>query len=587
MKTILTTLFISALTLVFGVEINYNLSMPVPQNHYYHIEMEINDLKRSEIEVKMPVWAPGSYLVREFAKSVNLVKAFDSKGKELAIKKISKNTWKVQNPSKGNIKIKYEVYAFELSVRTSFLDDSHGYFNGTSVFMYVGEHKDATGNLNISLPKEFSKISTALKSEGGNSFSYENYDQLVDCPVEIGNHREFSFMAAGVNHRIAMYGVGNYDIEQLKKDITKIVESETKVFAENPNKEYLFIIHNLTQGGGGLEHRNSTTLQVNRWTYQGSAYVGFLSLVAHEYFHLWNVKRLRPKELGPFNYDEENYTSLLWVMEGVTSYYDELILRRAGFYTDEQYIQKIFSSMNYIENLEGFNVQPVAHASFDAWIKSYRPNENSSNTQISYYTKGSVVAALIDFMIIKKYNGKKCLDDFLQVIYKKFYKKEDRGFTEFEFQKELEAFMKEDLSMFFDEYINGTEHIDYEKYFAYVGLLVQDQGEMMPNVGITARTKGGKTIVSRVRAGSAADLQGINVDDEVIGLNGFRVDTESLNEAMRSFKKGDVLEFVISRDNIIKNVNIEVTERHNYVYRYGLNSDSKSSSRRDYWLRVD
>ncbi len=584
-------LFLVILTTVISFTqasvIDYTLSMPKPQNHYFHVQMEINDVNQKFVEVKMPIWAPGSYLAREFAKSVNQVKAKDAKGKELEVKKISKNTWRISNPSKGKIIVNYEVYAFELSVRTSFLDDSHGYLNGTSIFMYVKNEKDATGKVKVEMPANFSKVSTTLKDEGNFTYSYKNYDHLVDCPMEIGNHSEFSFMASGVKHRVAMYGVGNYDVDVLKQDMAKIVNSATNVFGENPNKEYLFIIHNLTDGGGGLEHTNSTTLQVNRWTYQGSSYMGFLSLVAHEYFHLWNVKRLRPKELGPFNYDSENYTSLLWVMEGVTSYYDELLLRRAGFYDEDKSISKVFSSMNYIENLEGYNIQPVAHASFDAWIKAYRPNENSSNTTISYYTKGSVVAAMIDLMIIKKYQGKKCLDHFMQKLYKEYYKEKNRGFTEEEFQASLEEFLGQDLNEFFDDYVNGTKRIDYPKFFSYVGLNVADQGGMVGNVGISLTSSGGNAVVSKVRAGSAADEQGINVNDEIIALNGFRADVSSLREAFNSFQKGDVLEFIISRDQIIKTVELVVTERHNYVFRYSVSDDEKLEKLRDYWLRVD
>ncbi|MCG8577591.1 MAG: hypothetical protein MI810_22110, partial [Flavobacteriales bacterium] len=374
----------------YAIQINYELGMSNPHNHYFEVEMDISEIKAKTIDLKMPVWAPGSYLVREFAKGVNLVKAKSADGKDLEVYKVNKNTWRVNLDGAKAIKVNYEVYSFELSVRTSFLDDSHGYLNGTSVFMYVDGHKDVSGKLKINPHASFKKIATALKNEGNNTFTYTDYDELVDSPIEIGNHEEFSFKAAGVNHTVAMYGEGNYDVETLKKDMAKVVEAETKVMGSNPNKEYLFIVHNITVPSGGLEHKASTTLQVNRWTYEGDAYLGFLSLVAHEYFHLWNVKRMRPKELGPFDYDNENYTDLLWVMEGFTSYYDELILRRAGFYDQDTYLSKLFGTINYVENTVGNKVQPVAHSSFDAWIKAYRRNENSSNIGISYYSKGQI-----------------------------------------------------------------------------------------------------------------------------------------------------------------------------------------------------
>ena len=339
---------------IHAQSVNYELSMPKPQNHYYHIKMELNDFNQKELNISLPVWAPGSYLVREFSKNINLVKAFDEKGNPLEIKKTRKNSWSIKKGNKQNVVIKYEVYAFELSVRTSFLDLTHGFVSGSGVFMFVEDYLNISGSLKV-LPYEgFTKVSTALpKAKEKFTYNYSDYDQLVDCPIEIGNQIVFEFNAAGVKHTVAIYGDGNYVIEDLRNDMTKIIEEETKVFGQNPNKEYLFIIHNVVNGQGGLEHKNSTTLSVNRWTYSGSNYVKFLSLVAHEYFHLWNVKRIRPIELGPFDYNQENYTDLLWVMEGFTSYYDELILLRSGYYSQHQMLGKIESAINYVEGSEG------------------------------------------------------------------------------------------------------------------------------------------------------------------------------------------------------------------------------------------
>ena len=345
--------------------------MPKPQNHYFHVEMELEDFNEKEIDISLPVWAPGSYLVREFSKNINMVKAFDENGNPLEIKKQRKNSWTINKSKNKKVIVKYEVYAFELSVRTSFLDLTHGYVSGSGVFMFVEGHLDVSGELKIIPFEGFSTVSTALpEAKSKFEFSYTDYDHLVDCPIEIGNQLVFDFNAAGVKHTVAIYGDGNYLIDELRTDMAKIIEEETKVFGQNPNKEYLFIIHNVVNGQGGLEHKNSTTLSVNRWTYSGSNYIKFLSLVAHEYFHLWNVKRIRPIELGPFDYNQENYTDMLWVMEGFTSYYDELILLRAGYYSQNQMLGKVESAINYVEGSVGSREQPLAHASFDAWVKA-------------------------------------------------------------------------------------------------------------------------------------------------------------------------------------------------------------------------
>ena len=570
-------------------QISYKLSMPKPQDHYFQVEMELKDFKEKSLDIKMPVWAPGSYLVREFAKNVNMVYAFDENGKALKVTKKTKNTWTIDKGKAKSVKVNYEVYSFELSVRTSFLDLTHGFVSGSGVFMYVNGYQNRKGSLEVVPYKDFKVVSTGLPKTAGGKFTYEfeNYDQLADCPIEIGNQVVFDFMAAGVKHTVAMYGEGNYDIPQLKEDMARICEAATNVFGENPNKDYLFIIHNVVDGQGGLEHTNSTTLSVNRWTYSGSQYLGFLSLVAHEYFHLWNVKRLRPIELGPFNYDEENYTTLLWVMEGFTSYYDELLLLRAGYYKLDEYLSKLQSSINYVEGTPGSRVQSVAHASFDAWIKAYRPNENSSNTTMTYYTRGQVMAALIDAMIVSKYDGKKCLDHFLKDLYNKYHKKLNRGFTDLEFKKELEDFLGQDLTEFYTKYIDGTEIPPYRAIFGLVGLRADDFTSVSPSFGASLKQEGGKVIVRSVRRGSAAEDAGISVNDEIIGCNGYRVDQKSLEATMNSLNQEDNIELLISRDEILFSVKVNMTTYTRPQFKLSIDSNSPRQELLNYWLRVE
>ncbi|MCH2235118.1 MAG: PDZ domain-containing protein [Crocinitomicaceae bacterium] len=579
---------ITVMSRSLAMQVDYQLSMTKPNSHYFEVEMTITDFKDKYVDVKMPVWAPGSYLVREFSKSIGIVEAENGSGEALDVKKITKNTWRIETKGIKTLKVKYEVYAFELSVRTSFLDDSHGYVNGTSMFMYVSGNKDATGTLKVIPHESFSKIATALPSKGNNEFGYEDYDQLVDCPIEIGNHTTFTFDAAGVKHTVAMYGESNADVEMLKRDMAKIVEAETKIFGENPNDEYLFIVHNITIPSGGLEHKTSTTLQVNRWTYTGDDYLGFLSLVAHEYFHLWNVKRIRPKALGPFNYDEENYTDLLWVMEGFTSYYDELALRRAGFYSEDDYINVLLGTMNYVENSPGNRVQPTAHASFDAWIKAYRPNENSVNTTMSYYSKGAICAAMLDLYIIGKYKGEKGLDHFMQMLWKDYYLAKDVGFTEEEFQTSLEKFLGENMDWFFSKYVYGTELVNYEKFFNNVGLKVTDlANKPTPYLGIRTSQSGGKLMIDNVYRNSAAETGGLSTNDEIIAINGYRMSQRDYNEFIGTLAIGDSFEIMVSRDNIIKNYTITMGSRDRFKFTVEPALDPETQKNFNYWLRVD
>jgi predicted metalloprotease with PDZ domain len=572
----------------FGMTVSYELRMPKPQNHYFEVQMNINGNDDAQVEVKMPVWTPGSYLVREFSKNVNLVKAFTKDGKSISVTKKSKNAWIINAGKEKDIQVKYEVYAFELSVRTPFLDLTHGFVSGTGVFMYTEKSKNQAGEVTVIPHDSFKRISTSLPVDAGykgigQRFQFENYDQLVDCPMEIGNQEIFEFTAAGVNHTVAMYGEANYNVEQLKRDMAKIVEAETAVIGKNPNKIYTFIVHNVVDGQGGLEHMNSTVLSVNRWTYAGKQYVDFLNLVAHEYFHLWNVKRIRPVELGPFNYDTENYTSLLWVMEGFTSYYDELILRRTGFYTEEEFLAKLQSSINYVEGTPGSRVQPVAHASFDAWVKAYRPNENSSNTTMTYYSRGSVLASVIDAMIVTETDGKKCLDHFLQQLYTTYYEGLKRGFSETEFKMELAKFVGKNMDDFFAKYIDGTEIIPYKEFYGPVGLNVQDVTTNNPSFGASVREEGGKVMVKSVRFGSSAEEAGISVGDEIIGCNGYRVDQSMFEGMMSGMSSFESCEILVAREEQL--FSVKATIKPYKKPQFLLTKSSANEKRLHYWLR--
>ena len=578
-------------TTALGAKISYSLKMPRPQNHYFQVEMQVEQVKQKSATVKLPVWAPGSYLVREFSRHLNQVKAYSLQGALLPITKKTKNAWEIDLKGQTAFIVKYEVYAFELSVRTSFLDETHGFVSGPSMFMYLDGHKETGGELLVQPHPSFKRISTGLtqksdvKQGNNQTFTFDNYDQLVDCPIEIGNQYEFDFEAAGVKHTVSMYGEGNFDPERLKEDMAKIVEEETKVVGLNPNKRYVFIVHNVVGGDGGLEHCNSTVLSVDRWTYDGSNYINFLNLVAHEYFHLWNVKRIRPIELGPFNYDQEVYTNYLWVMEGFTSYYDELILRRCGFYSQEEMAKKIQIAVNYVESSVGARVQPVAHASFDAWIKAYRPNENSSNTTMTYYSRGMIIASVLDVMIIKQSNGKECLDHLMQDLYQTYYVGKNRGFTDAEFKACLTKHTGQDMAEFFLKYIDGTEVIPYSMYFLPLGVEVNDVGGVKPVFGANVAEEGGKVIIKSIRANSSAEDAGLSVNDEIIACMNYRVDKSMLDALMNGAAVGDEFELTISRDKLMRKVIVKITGQKRSTFIFTNRHTDASLPLYNYWLR--
>ena len=571
----LTLLLILMLCLVNGAaalaaELRYTLSMPEPHTHYFKVEAELTGGRKNYIDFTMPVWAPGSYLVREFAKNVEGFTATDKAGKALRAEKIDKNTWRVYSNKADVVRASYDVYAYEMSVRTSFLDASHGYVNGTSIFMYPEGYEKLGGTLVVKPYQDWNKVSTGLKSTGKFTYTFPNYDILADSPLEIGTHDVYEFTAAGVPHELAMYGEGNYEPQRLIQDMTRVIEEAVAVMGELPVDRYVFIVHNLNRGGGGLEHLNSTTLQTSRWNYSSEAgYNGFLSLVAHEYFHLWNVKRLRPEPLGPFDYDNENYTRLLWVSEGITSYYDDLIVRRAGFTTPQRYLDVVSGSINSVENTPGNKVQAVAEASFDAWIKYYRRNENSSNAEVSYYTKGGVLGHLLNMEIMEATKGEKSLDDVMRFMYGRYYKKLNRGFKEAEFKAAVESVSGRNMDAFFRNYVNGTESPDYNQYFDAAGLRLVNVNAASnePSWGAATSVSDGKVVVRGVSRGSSAWEGGLNVNDEIIAVDGFRVG-DDLNRYVTGRKVGEKLEVVVARDGQLLTLEVPMVKDESVRYYF-------------------
>ena len=553
--------------------ITYVLSMPEPQTHYFEVEMQLQDLskanvkKNNYVDIRMPVWTPGSYLIREYAKNVEAFTAMAG-GKAVRSEKVRKDTWRVYS-SADNLTVRYRVYANELTVRTSFIDIDHGYVTPASMFMYVDALKNTTHRVVVQPYKAWNMVSTGLNTVGKFTYEAPNYDIIVDSPIEIGTQTMFSFTAAGVPHRVAMYGLANYDSSRLAADYTRVCETAKSVVGEHPCQDYTFIVHHIPQGGGGLEHLNSTTLETSPRSYETDAsYRRFFNLVAHEYFHLWNVKRIRPVALGPFDYSQENYTHMLWLSEGGTSFYADYIQLRAGMYTPANYVDVVANDINQIENQPGNFVQPVAESSFDAWIKGYRPNENSGNTTISYYSKGAVLTSLLNLAIIAGSNGQRTMDDLMRLLYTEYYKRQNRGFTDEEFRKAAEQVAGRKLDDFFDVGINSADPINYNAYFAPVGLKLVDAAVKSKDgfLGAATRTVNGKAYVSGVRRGSAAYVDGLNVGDEVTSVDGVPVGSD-LQKLIGDRKVGDKLTFQVSRSGVPKEVNVTLTASPYVSYR--------------------
>lgn len=562
--------------------IKYEISFIEPQAHYAEVTLILNGFESDSLDLKMPVWTPGSYLVREFSRHVEGFHAETSDAASIQHEKISKNTWRIFNNGKNAV-VKYRLYGFETSVRTNFIDDSHAFISPAGTFFYVDGLLDHASTVYINLPDYWTKISTGLPEIEHHTFEAENFDILYDSPFEIGNQDVWTIDANGIPHEFAMVGGGNYDKDQLTADVQKIVAEETRIWGSNPNDRYVFVTHNYQQAYGGLEHLNSTILASSRNAYQQKlSYDNYLTLVAHEYFHLWNVKRLRPAPLGPFDYEQENYTSLLWIMEGFTSYYDNLITYRCAFRDEEDYLQTLAQEFNLVYNRPGYALQSAGLSSFDTWIKQYRPDENSANTSISYYNKGAMLSVALDLKIISESRGEKRLDNVLKAAYEQFYLKEQRGFEEAEFQALAEEVSGVDLSEIFHA-VYANEELDYNKYFNGVGYELIDLLAKNKTLSLGIRTANNDTriIIKGVDRNSSAWKAGLNVNDEIIGINGVRLDPagRELEQVIQHGELGQIIEILIARDGIIRTIAVPLAYSDKKSIQIRRNTSAKEAEK--------
>lgn len=530
----------------------------------------------------LPAWIPGSYMIREFARNIVQIQAF-ANGKAVALEKLSKDCWQAR-PCKGALRVEYEVYAWDLSVRAAHLDQSHGFFNGTSVFLRVLGQEDVPHVVEIARAEDATcknwKVATSMaelkaKRHGFGSYIAANYDELIDHPVEMGDFALASFHACGVPHDVVITGnVPNLDMERLCADLKKICEAQICFFEPKsrraPMERYVFMTMAVGDGYGGLEHRASTALICNRSDLPvkngGEAmcegYRRFLGLCSHEYFHTWNVKRIKPAAFVPYDLQNENYTPLLWLFEGFTSYYDDLFLVRTGLINEKTYFDMLAKVVNGVLRGSGRLKQSVADSSFDAWVKYYRRDENTNNAVVSYYTKGSLVALAMDLTMRKKTGGVKSLDDFMLALWqgygRDFYKPgaEQRGVFEEEVKALAEEVCGENLDKFFKRYILGTEDLPLAKLFADFGVEYSDQrerGEARASLDVQTGRDGNDCKLTCVHEGGAGHKAGLSGGDILLAIDWIRVDAGNLNDLLARYAVGDEVQLhVFRRDELMQ-----------------------------------
>ncbi len=538
----------------------------------------------STLDLHLPVWTPGSYLVREYARHVQDLVAETKDGKALAVEKIDKATWRVATLGESIIVVRYAVYAADLTVRSAHADTSHAYWNGACAFLYCYAQLKAPSLVAVNAPEGW-KITTPLAPESGSKHKFvaRDYDELVDSPFEVGTHELVEFRALDKPHRIAIWGDCARARHELTADFAKIVEASAAIFDGTlPYDDYVFIMLLAPNAYGGLEHKSSTTLLSSPFTFTPKKkYEDFLELVSHEFFHLWNVKRIRPEALGPFDYQKENYTRALWMMEGITSYYDRVILVRAGLLTPRRFLSKLADDWAKMMQTPGRRHHSLEEASFDAWIKHYRPDENTVNTSISYYLKGGIIATLFDLEIRRRSEGKKTLDDVMRLLWRE-YGARDKGFPEGQAQEIFEQAAGVPLGDLFDAWVRGKDEVDAKATLASVGLEVvsghDDDEAQQPWLGITWSDTGLR--VREILEGSPAERAGLQPGDEVVALGGYRVASEAtLRDRIGQRRPNDVIELTLFRREKLQTVSVMLGERPVLKYEIKAIADASAAQK--------
>lgn len=543
------------------MKLAYKITIDKPEHHLIKVQIKTETQNKSSQTFFMPSWSPGSYLMREYARHIRVFMATNEKGERLSTEQISKSEWRVDFKGATSVEVFYELYAHDVSVRTPYVDTSHAFLHLPAILMGVKGEKITNPTLLLSFPPIWSHVSTGLKdiSQKREEFIYTapDYDDLIDSPIEIGCHEVDGFHFEGKEHDLAFYGHTLPHKQKLKEDIETIVKEVVATMGEIPYEKYTFITHFLPNQFGGLEHKNSTVLM-----YDGAKignrkeYMNWLSLVAHEYFHTWNVKRIRPFELGPFDYLKEAYTPLLWLAEGLTSFMDELFVYRAGLITLEEYLEMLTKNLDKYLSIPGRRFHSLTESSFNAWVKLYRPDENTNNSSISYYLKGGVVFMILHALLLEK--GKR-IDDLLHKLWISYKSNPEVGLVPSDVFKMVEDLGGAELREKFEEMVLTTKEVDLEKSINLMGLSLSYEQDKKVSFGMTPDFKMGRLFVKSVDLDGTFFKGGINAGDEILAINNLRVSQENFSDLCTNLLPDQNYKWLVARQGIVQEITLFLT----------------------------
>jgi predicted metalloprotease with PDZ domain len=584
--------------------VQYTLRFPDAKNHYLDVEAEIPTDGQDAVTLFMPVWTPGSYLVREYARNIVALVAQTEDGLPLQVEKISKNRWTVAASGQARVRIGYRLFARDVNVRGNWIEHDFALINGAPTFLSVADDYQRPYTVRVELPPGWTSIQTPLPSAAApNTFTAIDFDQLVDSPMVAGNPQVDAFEVDGVAHvLVTLGGDGVWDNARVARNLARLVETQREFWGGLPYRTPYYFFNLLAIGRGGLEHTHSTVLGADRWLSRSRNGINsWLSLASHEFFHVWNGKRLRPAEHGPFDYEQEVYTRSLWIVEGITSHYQHIMLRLAGFTSREDYLNTVSSLIAGVQKTPGRLKQSLSDASFDAWIKAYRPDENSRNVLFSYYTGGSMAALLLDTEIRRASGGAKSLDDVMRTAYRRY--SGDRGYTEAQFIALAGEIAGTDLSDWIRHVVSNPGEWDYTPLLDWYGLEFEPPAKntkVSPNrleppdppkgwLGAETKSQNGLLQVASVRTGSPAANAGLAVNDEIVAIDDYRVTPEQLAGRLEAYQPGDSVTLVVARRDQLLRLPVTLGAEPSETWRLKIRSDAtvEQKTRLRAWIGED
>jgi len=585
----------------------YTIQAVQPAAHLFEVSLTLAEPDPAGQVFSLPAWIPGSYMIREFARNIVSLSA-EAGGKAVPATQLDKHSWRLPAGTQGPVTLRYTVYAWDLSVRSAHLDQTHGFFNGTSVFLAAHGHEASPHRVDIRPPGGLEdahwRVATSLPEAAGERgaaerygfglYHADNYDDLIDHPVEMGTFTLGEFDACGVLHAVAITGRHDCDMGRLLADLKLVCERQIRLFGEPaPMDRYVFLTTAVGDGYGGLEHRASTALLCSRADLPHAGmdeatdgYRQFLGLCSHEYFHTWNVKRIKPAAFVPYRLAEENYTRLLWAFEGFTSYYDDLMLVRSQRISLDDYLALLAKTITQVHKGSGRRKQSVAESSFEAWTKYYRQDENSPNAIVSYYTKGALVALLLDLRLRAESHSARSLDTLMQALWQR-HGQTGIGVAEdgiFALVAELGG---EALAGWLQELVEGTAELPLEQSLRRVGIkLAWEPTSPAPGIGVRTVAEGEMLKIANVFDGGAAQAAGLSAGDMLVAIDGLKASASSFDKLLARRLAGDSAEIHVFRRDELMRFEVELRAPLADTARLAVDPDAGANAiaLREAWL---